>query len=410
MNSDNEYPKLRYVDAFPLQTEHGQMVGLRDPGGIAPDTIFLSPDVFYLLQFFDGTHSQLEIRNEYHRAFGNLLYQEQLSEILNSLDTQLFLDNESFIQKYKALEQAFLDSPVREASHAGQSYESDPEKLKIQLDQFFKNPNGAGQVITKSSGQAPKALIAPHIDLRAGGPCYTHAYKVLAESEEVDCFVILGTGHSVLENLYSPLAKDFKTPFGRAKCDLGFIETLNSNYTLGRDEVLPHKSEHTIEFQLIFLQHLFQKRKFTFVPILCSFSYQLLNGSAYPKQKRIVENFSRALKKTIAEFGKKVCVIASVDFSHVGPQYGDPAPADDAFLSRVEQADKELLTKIEELDLNGFRQSVEKNHDCYRVCGFSPIYTLLKSIDADKGRLLNYSSAQVDQHNSTVTFASMVFH
>jgi len=412
MSSNNsEYPKLRYVDAFPVQTEHGQMIGLRDPVGLATDTILLSHDVYYLLQFFDGSHSQLDIRNEYYRAFGNFLYEEQLSEILHNLDTKLFLDNDNFVQKQKAIEQAFLNSPVREASHAGQSYESDPKKLRTQLDQFFKNPQGAGHVTIKSNGQAAKGLIAPHIDIRAGGPCYTHAYKALAESEDVDCFVILGTGHSGLENLYSILAKDFETPFGRAKCDLEFIEALNLNYDAGPNQVLAHKNEHTIEFQLIFLQHLFRKkRKFTFVPILCSFSYHLLNGSAFPREKKIVDNFSRALKKTIDEFGKKVCVIASVDFSHVGPRYGDQGPADEAFLNLVEQADKELLAKIESLDLKGFRRSVEKNQDRYRVCGFSPIHTLLKTIDAEGGALLNYSNTQVDEHNSTVTFAAMVFH
>lgn len=81
-----------------------------------------------------------------------------------------------------------------------------------------------------------------------------------------------------------------------------------------------------------------------------------------------------------------------------------------AHLKGVEQADKELLAKIESLDLQGFRRSVEKNQDCYRVCGFSPIYTLLKTIEAERGALLNYSNTQVDEHNSTVTFASMVFH
>ncbi len=412
MSSNNcEYPKIRYVDAIPVQTERGQMFGLRDPGGIATDMILLSPDVYYLLQFFDGSHSQLDIRNEYYRAFGNFLFEEQLSEVLRNLDTQLFLDNDNFVQKRKAIEQEFLNSPVREASHAGQSYESDPVKLGTQLDQFFKNPEGAGPVTAKDNGQAPKGLVAPHIDIRAGGPCYTHAYKALAESEDVDCFVILGTGHSGLENLYSTLAKDFETPFGRAKCDLEFIETLNSNYDTHPNEILPHKSEHTIEFQLIFLQHLFQnKRDFTFVPILCSFSYHMLNGSAFPREKKIVENFSRALKKTIAEFGKKVCLITSVDFSHVGPRFGDPGPADDVFLKGVEQADKELFAKIELLDLQGFQRSVENNRDCYRVCGFSPIYTLLKTIDAERGALLNYSNTQVDEHKSTVTFASMVFH
>lgn len=407
---DNEYPKLRYVDAFPVETAHGRMFALRDPHGIASNTIFLSPDIFYLLQFFDGQHSRLDLRYKYLQAFGHLLFEGQLAEILANLDANLYLDNHTFQESLKSIEKEFLALPARPPAFAGQSYAAEPLKLQTQIKRFFTSAAGAGLPVKKSR-KLMKGLIAPHIDLRAGGPCYSFAYKALAESQPPDCFVILGTGHAGLANLYSVLAKDFETPLGRAQCDFDFIERLNQKTrNLHTSEILPHRSEHSIEFQLPFLQFLFDKKHdFTFVPILCSFSYHLLNSEHFPRERKIVDDFTAALRETITQFDKKVCLIASVDFSHVGPRYGDERSPDAEFLANVHTADHELIARAAQLDHEGFYRAVEKLADCYRVCGFSSIYTMLRALDAEEGRLLNYSETAMDQNNSTVTFASMIF-
>jgi hypothetical protein len=407
---NNEYPKLRYVDAFPVETAHGRMFGLRDPNGIASNTLLLSPDIFYLLQFFDGRHSQLDLRDKYLQAFGNLLHEEQLAEILSNLDVNLYLDNHTFQNSLRSIEEDFMNLPARPAAHAGQSYDADPARLKVQIKNFFTDENGAG-LPTKKSRRTIKALVAPHIDLRAGGPCYSFAYRALAESHPADCFVILGTGHSGLANLYSVLAKDFDTPLGRAQCDVDFIASLNrKTKNLHTAEILPHRTEHTIEFQLPFLQYLFAgKQNFTFVPILCSFSYHLLDPRQFPRERKIVDDFTAALRETIAEFGKSVCVIASVDFSHVGPRYGDEKSPDRNFMAGVYAADQQLIAHTANLDHEGFYRAVERNNDCYRICGFSPIYTMLRSLDASSGKLLNSSETLMDETKSTVTFSSMAF-
>lgn len=409
--NDTNYPKLRFVDAFPIDTEDRQMVGLRDPSGISPETLMLSPDVFYLLQFFDGKHASADLKHEYMRAFGSYLQEEKLEQILNYLDAHLFLDNQNFHTKLAELEKAFLDLPARPAVHAGQSYEADPDKLMKQIQGFFESEAGAGLPQSNGRTRTIKGLIAPHIDIRAGGPCYSHAYRALAESEAADCYVILGTGHSGLSNLYSTLPKDFETPLGTVKYDACFIELLQANYPpIGNSEVLPHKMEHVIEFQLVFLKYLYQqKRNFTFVPILCSFSYHMLTDPRFDREREIAQNFSAALKKTISTYGKKVCLIASVDFSHIGQQYGDAESPGNAFVEKVRVFDHELIEDIEKLDAGAFCEKVASHEDRYRVCGFSSIYTLLNAIDAKEGKLLDYAKTEVDEQKSTVTFASMAF-
>ena len=140
--TDSEYPSIRYVEAFPIETNNGHLIGLRDPNGIATDMLVLSPDIFYLLQFFDGKHSYLDLRYEYMRAFGNFLQQDQLTQILSNLDAHLFLDNENFKKRLKSVEEDFNALAIRPAMHVGQSYEAEPAKLREQIAGFFKSPGG----------------------------------------------------------------------------------------------------------------------------------------------------------------------------------------------------------------------------------------------------------------------------
>ncbi len=412
-NSELDYPKIRYVEAFPVETPQGQLIGLRDPTGIATDMIVLSPDVFFLLQFFDGRHSQKDLRYKYFQAFGSFIYEEQLAQIVDNLDEHFFLENNHFQQRLRQMQKEFMNQPVRKASHAGKSYPEDPKELKQQLENFFTHPQGAGLPNFSTKPDSPEigGIVVPHIDLRGGGPCYSHAYRALAEASEVDCFIILGTGHSGLRNLYSVLAKDFETPFGVARHDKDFIQQLKTQCQGDYfSEVLPHKSEHTIEFQLIFLQYLFQQKQkpFTFVPILCSFSYHFLDRNTFPEAPDLIDDFTNALQNTIESFGRRVCLIASVDFSHVGVRYGDRTAPDLNFMTRVKEYDQELIKAIEQLDAEAFYRTAEKYEDRYRVCGFAPIYTLLRSIKAKKAKLLKYADTIVDPYNSRVTFASIV--
>ena len=404
-----QYPKIRYVDAFPVETESGKMIALRDPSGIASDTLILSPDIFYLLQFFDGQHSELDLCNDYRQAFNRVLYTAQIRDILDKLDQHFFLDNITFSKELERQRDQFISLPVRPAAHSGESYESGPDQLNEQLSSYFSN------IKSKENGRpkeaAIKGMIVPHIDIRAGGQSYAHAYQALLKRGGADCFVILGTGHSGLNNLYSILEKDFSTPYGTVAYDRKFTERFKSKYNnFNSADLLTHKREHSIEFQVVFLQHVLrQVRDFTIVPILCSFSHFMLDAQHFEREKKIVDDFSKTLRETIAESRGRVCVIASVDLSHIGPRYGDDSSPDDNFMTAVRKADQSVLEKTRTLDQNGFLDIFAENDDRFRVCGFSPIYTLLKSLDAKKGQLLDYADAIVDTQKSVVTFASMIF-
>ena len=416
------YPKLRYLEAIPLPSENEYTVdagksktfALRDPSGLAEDMIVVSAEALFVLQFFDGKHSLLDIRTEFQRTFGAGLPEERLQQLVTELERAHLLEGEVFQDYLKKLEQQMLAQPLRKSAHAGTSYPADPKILREQLDGFYRPPLGAGMPNGPLHGAAKKkpvlAAVAPHIDLRVGGPCYTFTYRALAEAEPADIYVILGTGHSGLLTCFSCLPQDFATPLGVVKHDAEFIAALRRRHKHELfAEPLPHRTEHTIEFQTVFLQHLFGgKRNFTIVPILCSYAYLMLTDGRFSREKKIIQDFAPALRATIAAEKRRVCVIASVDFSHVGPRYGERQAPDAAFMQRVSAADKNLLASIEAVDAEAFTQANAQIEDQFRVCGFAPLHTMLASTAATHGQTLKYEQGRVDDRQSIVSYASAV--
>jgi AmmeMemoRadiSam system protein B len=429
-----DYPKLRFLEAVPLPAENANHSGanngaafvLRDPSGIAEGAVAVSAEALFVLQFFDGEHSLLDIRAEFYRAFGVFLPEQRLNHLVAELERSYLLEGEFFQDYLKQLQQQMLAQPLRPAAHAGASYPADPKLLRETLNGYYRSPQGAGlpngQLPNAATKSRVLAAVAPHIDLRAGGPCYTFTYRALAESEPAEVYVILGTGHTGLLNCFSCLPKDFATPLGVVKHDAEFIEALRRRHPHDLfGEPLPHRSEHTIEFQTVFLQHLFGpdsplnkikdgRGNFTIVPILCSYAYLMLTDQRFSREKRIIEDFAKALRATIAASRRRVCVIASVDFAHVGPRYGEAQTPDAAFMQRVSEADRRLLSCLEAVNAEAFVNANAQIEDRYRVCGFAPLHTLLASTDAKRGRTLKYDRAFVDDRRSSVTFASAVLY
>jgi AmmeMemoRadiSam system protein B len=104
-----------------------------------------------------------------------------------------------------------------------------------------------------------------------------------------------------------------------------------------------------------------------------------------------------------------VCLIASADLAHVGPQFGDRRPLSPATLSLAESEDRKMLRHAEELDAEGFYHAVAGDHDARHICGLPPIYVLLRTISASEGKLLKYAQAADPSGQGCVSFAAMAF-
>ena len=174
-------PKLRQIEAFPLETSGKKTIGLRYPSTMDDKVLVVSQPTFFLITLFDGKHSLLDIKTEYMRKYGEMLFTENLEEIVKQLDDNYLLENERYNAYRKGIEDEFREADLRSATFAGKSYESDSQKLLQQLEAFFTSPQGPGKPGDVQTDKSIKGIIAPHIDFQRGGPCYAWAYRELAE-------------------------------------------------------------------------------------------------------------------------------------------------------------------------------------------------------------------------------------
>lgn len=407
-----EFPKLRKVNVFPVQMSGQTLVCLQDPLHISDKTLFLPPPLFFIVSLFDGNHSILDIQAEYMRRFGEILYTEKIEEVIRQLDETLFLEGERFEEALKETEETFRKAPVREAAFAGKSYEREPARLRAQLSSYFTSPEGPGPLYESGEKRKVKGVIAPHIDFQRGGSCYAYAHRAIWNSPLPDCFILFGTAHVPMSQPFALTRKDFLTPLGPLSTDLELIEAIQSRYPhdLFMDEGI-HRTEHSIEFQCVFLRYLFSEpASIRIVPVLAGSFHEAIEKRMSPWEVRPIRRFLEALRESVSALKREVCYIASADLAHVGLQFGDPEGIGEDGLWLLEREDLEMLQQAERGDGEGFYLSVARENDRRKVCGLPAIYAMLKVIEPGEGRLLKYGQAFTPETKSVVTFASLAFY
>lgn len=414
MSPDSDYmPKLRNVEPVQLMLQGGAAIGLKDPLGLVDEILCFRREALPLLALLDGRHSVRDIQFELTRQTGQLVYADEIQAIVNKLDEACLLDGERFRRAFQEKVAEYRQRPYRPASHAGRSYSDDPETLRSDIDAFFTGPNGPGLPRFFSDERRPVGLVAPHIDIRSGGGCFAHAYHALASGQPSDVYVIFGTGHAGVNRVFTTTSLDFQTPLGTVETDREFLALISDE--LGRDpaeEEILHAREHVIEFQAVFLQYLFaQRRRFTIVPVLCSLSHlTFLDDPAVREARELYESFCGAVREACRKTSRSVCFIASADLDHIGPRYGDPFVPHQGTVKQSLEEDRELISFLERVDVDGFIREVAKDNDSRRICGFSPITAMLHCMDASEGNLLSLDFAHVDERSSFVSFTAMIFH
>ena len=405
----SDAPRLRRVEAFPVEHEGRQCVALRDPAGYTAAIALLHGPLLDIVSLFDGEHTIADIQESVMRRHGQLVERRQIAEIAETLDQQGFLDSPGFAERRAAIDAGFLAAPTRPATHAGSAYAGDASELRAMIDGFFEPPDGPGP-IDKRGAPAPdvRAVIAPHIDFHRGGPAYTWAYRELAERTQADLFVIFGTCHSGMEHPFALTRKDYASPLGEAPVDRDFVEALS---TRARQDCfgseLAHRMEHSIEFQAVFLRYLYaSRRKVTIVPVLASFAHEAMLSGRQPDDDPRVPRFLEAMAETIAASGRRVALIAGADLAHMGPRFGDPEPISPLELEHIQREDGEMLETVAAGDAAAFFESVSRDGDRRRICGFSPIYAMLRILGSAAGEVKRYG--QWPDPNGVVTFASVV--
>jgi hypothetical protein len=224
--------------------------------------------------------------------------------------------------------------------------------------------------------------------------------------------VIFGTAHQPTTVPFPLTLKDYATPLGIVETDKAFVRALARRYPtdLLSDE-WAHRSEHSIEFQVLFLRYIFgPTRKFRVVPILVGSFYECVARQINPAEMVHIADFIQAIREVASARNESICYIVGGDLAHVGMKFGDEGPLTPGFLDQVAQDDQDLLAAAAHIDAAGFFQVIAEHHDRRRICGFPPTYLLLSTIPATAGTVLKYSQAVEPATQSMVSYASVVFH
>jgi len=403
------HPRLRALEAFPVEHEGQRCIALRDPAGFTDQIAVLPGPLLDLVSLFDGEHSIEAIRDILRGRHGEAPSVEQIAGVIERLDAAGFLESPRFRARRDALEDAFRRSPARPAAHAGGAYAGEAVALAAQIDAFFTHADGPGPPPRPPARPTLRGLIAPHIDFHRGGSTYAWAYQEVLARSDADLYVVLGTCHAGMADPFAVTLKPFETPLGAVPVDREFYEALRRR--AGQDLLASepaHRAEHSIEFQAVMLRHLLgPRRPFAILPVLASYLHEAVWTRGEPEADERVPRFVDALRETIAASSQRVCLIAGVDLAHVGPRFGDPEPNTDRSLGAVERADRSMLESVLAGDARGFFASVASDRDARRICGLSPIYTLLRLLPEAPGRLLRYT--QWPDPEGAVTFCAATF-
>jgi AmmeMemoRadiSam system protein B len=399
-------PRLRIdLDIMPSPIADKPGLLIRDPFRFSDATLIVPPELMQCLTFFDGQKSALDLRAHLVRLTGDISAADLERHLLETLSQAGFLEDETFARLREDTERAFAAAPVRFAQHAGSAYPEEPGEVSRLFRAYLAGPDaedGAGLTV---------GIAAPHVSPFGGVEAYRAAYRALTPADADRTCVVLGTSHYGEPERFGLTRKPFATPLGETTPALELVEELaRAGGPAVRMEDYCHAVEHSIEFQVVFLQHLFGPRV-KVLPVLCGSFLKSLYEGGLPEDSESVRRMFGALGEVGAREGARLCWVLGVDMAHMGQRYGDrfEARAEQGEMQEVARQDRERIACIEAGDAAGFWERVQARQDPLKWCGAAPIYTFLKALPQARGELRRYQQWNIDQA-SVVSFAGLRFH
>lgn len=398
-------PRLRTnLDFMPSPVAERPGLLIRDSFQYSDATLIVPPPLVECLRCFDGEQTDLDLRQALVRLTGDLRVGDLQQHLVQSLSRAGFLEDEVYERLKEDRHRVFAEATKREAAHKGSAYPDEPSALRKRLCEYING--GEGLALRDDL----LGIAAPHVSLEGGRQCYQTAYRLMGPQYKDRAFVILGTSHFGESERFGLTRKPFVTPLGEAVTDVSLVDRLAADAASSVNmEDYCHAVEHSIEFQVIFLQQLFGAGV-RILPILCGPYTHSIGHGGKPEDDERVRRFLDALGELAAREGKRLFWVLGIDMAHIGRRYGDPftARADQGEMAVVAARDRSRIDRVVEGDAPSFWEQVQENHDDLRWCGASSLYTFLKALPQAKGELLRYQQWNIDDQ-SVVSFGALAF-
>ena len=390
--------------ASPVPERPGLLV--RDPYHYSDATLIIPSVLVPCLECFDGRQTDLDLKALLVRITGDLEIGDLSAHLIDTLDSAGFLENETFNRRRDQSIRKFAEAPRRSPLHAGSAYPNEVGPLRATLDRYMGTP--APDPAPSSDGLI--GIAAPHVSPEGGWQSYQAAYRMLTPAYKERTFVVLGTSHYGEPERFGLTRKSFVTPLGESAVDLQLVDSLVAQ---APDAILMedycHSIEHSIEFQVLFLQYVYGP-DIRILPILCGpFAHSIYLGGK-PEADEHVARFFGALGEMSAREADRFFWVLGIDMAHMGRRYGDPFPAlaDQGVMTEVTARDRSRIDAFSRGDAGAFWEQVQERRDDLKWCGSSPMYTFAKAVPEARGSLLRYEHWNIDDQ-SVVSFAGMSF-
>lgn len=378
---------------------------IRDPYHFTDAMLVIPPPLIECLRCFDGEHNELDLREALVRVTGELDVTHLHQHLIETLSAAGFLEDETFAAMEQARKREFAEAAIREPAHAGSAYPEDAGEMRGQMTEWMSGP----QTDAGADGNLI-GIAAPHVSPVGGWQSYRDAYRMIGQEHRDKTFVILATSHYGEPETFGLTRKAFRTPLGDTVTDTALVDWLAARGGEGvRMEDYCHSFEHTVELQVIFLQHLFGAAVKILPVLIGSFAHSIYLGGN-PEDDDKVKAFHQALGELREREGNRLFFVLGVDMAHMGIRYQDEftAVANEGAMLAVEARDQARIQRISALDSDGFWNLVQEQRDDLKWCGSSPFYTFLRTAPKARGELLRYEQWNIDDR-SVVSFAGMAF-
>lgn len=308
-------------------------------------------------------------------------------------------------------------SIIRQASHAGSWYSSNPELLNKQIDNFL---NSATDKV-----EGARVVVGPHAGYAYSGPILGNTYNSL-DSKGIERVFIMGPSHHVYFKgcVLTTNCDYYDTPLGKLQVDKEVInELIDSDPKLFRKMSLEvDEDEHSFEMHMPFLFKVTNdlNRHPKIIPIMISATD---------------ESFEKKIAKSLKPYfeDKSNAFIVSTDFCHWGSRFSYTSYTPTGSLTDIEEIDSNkrilksnlpIYKSIEYLDKTAMEIISTGSYRKFKdyiyltentICGAKPLGVLMLLMqdllgDKTKNTLkwtgYKQSSSVVSPRDSSVSYAS----
>jgi len=254
---------------------------------------------------------------------------------------------------------------LRRPAVAGSFYAGDSKSLNIQIENCFLHKIGPGKLpsaIIKGERKIV-GLISPHAGYIYSGPVAANGFYKIALDGKPDTIIVLGPNHRGFgEDISIMVEGKWKTPLGELEIDKALAEKILKNSKTVKADSEAHKSEHSIEVQLPFIQYLFGNQV-KIIPICMT--RQDINTDI-----EIAESICSSV------VDKNILIIASSDFTHYESQ------------EYAENTDKRAINAILNFNPNKLYDMIYQQN--LTMCGPGPITVMLIVCETLGAKKQNY--------------------